>query len=336
MRPYLVFFISVLIVASHSVMMSEGQELVKPAYTLAIKDSYLVAWNPKGDVLAVGANDAIYLLDDHLELIQTLSNPVLLITGLSWSPDGRYVAASSRDAKFVNVVRVWDIQTGKLLNVFKGHKYIISSLAWSPDGRNIATGSEDQTLKVWDPFTGAVFHTFSYHPDDVTRAVYHVAWSPDGSRIAANIGYSGILIWDVATGDLKLHIPDNEIYEPITKDVAWSPDGKYFFDGYRLLDATTGEVIRGFICLYSDVVAWHPQSVYMAAYGVYLPDKDRTLLMVCNMLTNTVVAQLDSGSNFNEAGTYVNALSWNPDGKRLASAAGDGFVRIWDVPLPPP
>jgi len=37
--------------------------------------------------------------------------------------------------------RFWDVQTGKCVRLFKGHKGPIYSIAISPDGKILATGS---------------------------------------------------------------------------------------------------------------------------------------------------------------------------------------------------
>jgi glucose repression regulatory protein TUP1 len=48
------------------------------------------------------------------------------------------------------MIRVWDMQTGQLLERFEGHTNSVYSVAFSPDGRSIVSGSLDMTLKVWD------------------------------------------------------------------------------------------------------------------------------------------------------------------------------------------
>lgn len=48
------------------------------------------------------------------------------------------------------MIRVWDMQTGQLLERFEGHTNSVYSVAFSPNGRSIVSGSLDMTLKVWD------------------------------------------------------------------------------------------------------------------------------------------------------------------------------------------
>jgi general transcriptional corepressor TUP1 len=68
------------------------------------------------------------------------------VTSVDISPNGRFVAAGSLDT----VVRIWDMQTGTLVERFKGHADGIYSVAFTPDGQGLISGSLDKTLKYWD------------------------------------------------------------------------------------------------------------------------------------------------------------------------------------------
>ena len=68
------------------------------------------------------------------------------VTTVAISPDGKYVAAGSLD----RVVRVWDAQTGYLVERLEGHKDSVYSVAFSPNGMDLLSGSLDKTIKVWE------------------------------------------------------------------------------------------------------------------------------------------------------------------------------------------
>ena len=68
------------------------------------------------------------------------------MTSVAISPDGRLVAAGSLDT----IVRLWDVQTGQLIERLVGHKDSVYSVAFTPDGKGLVSGSLDQTLKHWD------------------------------------------------------------------------------------------------------------------------------------------------------------------------------------------
>lgn len=60
------------------------------------------------------------------------------------SPNGKYLAAGSLDKD----VRIWDCETGQLVETFDGHSDSVYSVSFSPDGTLLATGSLDQTVLV--------------------------------------------------------------------------------------------------------------------------------------------------------------------------------------------
>jgi WD40 repeat protein len=72
------------------------------------------------------------------------------ITGLAYSPDGRYLAlASQRD-----FASVFDASNGKLFLTLKGHTSGLRSISFSPDGKQIATSSMDGKTRMWDATSG--------------------------------------------------------------------------------------------------------------------------------------------------------------------------------------
>jgi WD40 repeat protein len=68
------------------------------------------------------------------------------VTSVAISPDGRLVAAGSLDT----AVRLWDVQTGALVEKLRSHKDSVYSVAFTPDGKGLVSGSLDKTLKYWD------------------------------------------------------------------------------------------------------------------------------------------------------------------------------------------
>ena len=61
-------------------------------------------------------------------------------------PDGRVLATGGTD----KMVRLWDMESGKFLRVFRAHPQTVTAVAISPDGRTLASGSNDHTVKLWD------------------------------------------------------------------------------------------------------------------------------------------------------------------------------------------
>ncbi|GHO96973.1 hypothetical protein KSF_070210 [Reticulibacter mediterranei] len=83
------------------------------------------------------------------------------VVAITWSPDGRYVAASYANS---NKVYLWDTQTKEpqMKNGLRmqqlifpqaddplAHSDAVADISWSPDGRFMATASYDESIKVW-------------------------------------------------------------------------------------------------------------------------------------------------------------------------------------------
>ena len=72
------------------------------------------------------------------------------IWSVSFSPDGLTLASGGND----RFVRMWDIETGRLIRSLRGHTAVVRQVQYSPDGLLLATSSEDRTIRLWHPQTG--------------------------------------------------------------------------------------------------------------------------------------------------------------------------------------
>ena len=67
---------------------------------------------------------------------------------IAFSPDGTKLLESAMN--FDYRIRIWDIQTGEVLEVLSGHTESVTTLAFSPDTKLLASGSDDGTVLLWD------------------------------------------------------------------------------------------------------------------------------------------------------------------------------------------
>lgn len=114
------------------------------------------------------------------------------VNALAISPDSNTLASAS-DHK---IVKLWDLNTKKVLASLSGHSQAVKSVAFSPDGKILATASDDKTIKLWQIETLAEICTLLGH----SHAVKSVAFSPDGQILASGSWDKTIKLWDVNTG----------------------------------------------------------------------------------------------------------------------------------------
>ncbi len=140
-----------------------------------------------------------------------------------------------------NNVTLWDMKTGKVLEVLKGHEDDVSSLAFDPAGNLLASASYDNTARLWDVKTGKLIHKLTGHANDIQK----ITFSPDGMQIATGSRDGAIRLWDVASGKM-LHILETQLRSSIfdlqfigDSLVSGGMDGKL-----RYWDIESGVVLR--------------------------------------------------------------------------------------------
>jgi len=68
-----------------------------------------------------------------------------VVTALTWSADGHYLASASAD----ETVQVYAADTCVHFYTYRGHTGSVNSLSWSPDSTALVSGGADKIVHVW-------------------------------------------------------------------------------------------------------------------------------------------------------------------------------------------
>ncbi|KIK33432.1 hypothetical protein CY34DRAFT_62452, partial [Suillus luteus UH-Slu-Lm8-n1] len=158
------------------------------------------------------------------------------VFSMALSPNGEIVASGCGDGK----VRLWDVETRKVISKWAGHTWVVRTLCWSADGERVASGSWDGTARVWDVKRGKNVLTIkTWH-----KGVWAVTYSPDSSKLATSGDDRNVVqIWDAKTGKLLNTLK----HEGWVHSLAWTSDGKKLISGsyklIRIFDTATWQQI---------------------------------------------------------------------------------------------
>lgn len=133
---------------------------------------------------------------------------------LSWSPDGRYIAASMAD----NSLAVFEVGMEMSLLWRVTNHSLANSISFSSDGMFLVTAESDKSVKIWEAGTGELLSVFVGHRASVVRAVF----TNDASHIISVDSEKTVRTWDVAL-EQRTH---EEITNSLTEAIMPKVDGR--------------------------------------------------------------------------------------------------------------
>ena len=229
-----------------------------------------------------------------------------------------------------------EVQTQDALKIIQGKEWIIGA-SLSQDETTLITGDDAGQVVVYDRKTGAEKKRWQ-----VKGWAFAVAISPDLKQSLVSERYplvfdsgrhTAVKLWDVATSTVQYDL-SKEFKDMQIASAAYSRDGKILALGRGgegegkifLIDPSTGKKIRELSPIHQYGVTdlcFHPDGKHLASTG-----RD-TVVRIWNIAEGKMVKELGKprGGQFKD---WFHALSFSPDGTRIAVADMAGYIHLWE------
>lgn len=221
---------------------------------------------------------------------------------------------------------IWDIKRTnclfKFVNEYEDGFYPVLSAAFSPDGQYIAIGDQAGNIRLWDILTGTLRNTLVGHKYYVTS----VTFNSDGTKIISASRDCTIRIWDVKSSKLERilnghnHAIEHIVYNSTNNSLLSISQDKTI----RIWDIENKDYSIRIIDNYK--LNWI-QDHSICPNGKYYIEPYCGIVLIKCTNENIEVDRLKGN------GYKVQDATYSPDGKFVATAVDDGFVRIWNTQL---
>jgi WD40 repeat protein len=289
-----------------------------------------IKYSLDGRLLVVADEDRVLRVTDAATRRHRVSvsadRPSRSLGHFALSPDNRVLAfvEATSHPECESRVRLLDISTGQLKDLFMKQPGIYEHLAFWPHGDSLVYDYGGEFI-TRDAATGKERGRWQAP----TPAPFKVAYSPDGRMLAATTYEGGEpSIWDSTTGKSVRRLCEKT---GILKVLAFSADGK------TVASARNRYAYEG-----ADVVLWE---VVTGRERCRLKTNGRELAALAFSPDGFLIAtaayadavRLWDASTGEEVGhlighrsAVVEALAFSPDGKLLVSGSADSTILIWD------
>lgn len=286
------------------------------------------AWSPDGSLVALGAskNHQIVLVnaqDGRVAKVLGEANPVGVGTGgdfvvdqVDFTPDGKRLVASSLD----DVLRIWSLDNDRVERSIPVDRLLKFRL--SPDGSQIAACS-NRVVRIFDSLTGTETAVLKGH----FEVVGSLCFSPDGRRLLSGSHTGTTKVWDLAAGGQRILVPG---HNSSVTSVATSPVSDQIAIGctdrvVRVFDSTTGGLVHS---LHGHAGAVHSVAFHPVEQQLASGSRNDNTVRIWDLQTGECRHVLQGHSQSRRLrGPFI---AYNANGQLLASAGGDGKIKVWN------
>jgi WD40 repeat protein len=237
------------------------------------------------------------------------------INCLVFSPDGQKLFSASIDKN----IKIWDVNTGKLVQTLPGHEGFINYLAISGDGQKLFSASADKSIKIWNLSNGKLISKLTGYNSYVNS----LAISPDGQKLFSAGADKTIRVWNI---DTKKEIKILQGHTSYVNSLVISPDGK------KLYSASADQTIKVWNTnTYKNIQTLHGHTSFVN-FLVISPNGEKLFsagadktIRVWDTKTYRNIQILQGHQR------YVDSLAISNDEQKLISSSDDRTIKIWDL-----
>ncbi|QRV92265.1 Vegetative incompatibility protein HET-E-1 [Ceratobasidium sp. AG-Ba] len=291
--------------------------------TLHIADQVAeMALSPDGTLLAIGGRDSHSILVYNMETSEQIYEPLQAgkyILSVTFSPDGQFIACTSRD-----YVYVWDTATGRSIFPTGNHGEYAYDVTFSSDSQLVISACFEYAIRVWYASTG---QPTAESPVHTAGKVVCVSTSSDGIHLAAGYTKGDVEVYDMKTWQRQFILP-GDATSRIDPKVLFTPDSQRIFVAhghlFRVWDASTRSRLNVFFNR-------EPESLFKSF--AFSPDGRQLALATHEAIEiwDAVTGDLYSRTPHGQQGLKFH-VAWLPNGRQVLSGSeGECNVRLWNI-----
>ncbi|XP_022851578.1 WD repeat-containing protein WDS homolog isoform X2 [Olea europaea var. sylvestris] len=288
-----------------------------------MNEVWFVQFSNYGQYLASSSSDCTAIIwnvqeDNKVSLKHILRSHQNPVSFVAWSPNDTMLLTCGN----IEVLKLWDVETGTCKHTFGNDGFIVNSCAWFPDSKRIVCGSSvpKNGIYMWDCDGNEIKAWKGVR----MPKVLDIAVTADGERLISILSDKEIRILNVATNaervisenhsitslstsrDSKFLIVNLNSQEIHVWDISGNGSEPFQYRGHKQQKYVIRSCFGGF------------NSLFIAS------GSEDSKVYIWNRRYSSPIEVLSGHLN------TVNCVSWNPrKPQMLASASDDQTIRIW-------
>ncbi|XP_008520819.1 WD repeat and SOCS box-containing protein 1 isoform X2 [Equus quagga] len=141
-------------------------------------------------------------------------------------------------------IKIWDVYTGNMMKVLRGHQNWVYSCAFSPDSSMLCSVGASKAVFLWNMDKYTMIRKLEGHHHDVVACDF----SPDGALLATASYDTRVYIWDPHTGGILMEF--GHLFPPPTPIFAggandrWVRSVSFSHDGLHVASLADDKMVR--------------------------------------------------------------------------------------------